>query len=109
MILTPEDLARCQAIVEVEVVDIRQIVNAVAEATSIPAWVIYSKKRDKKFAHARQLVYYLAHRHGMSFSAIGRAMRRDHTTVMHGVKCEELRRYPQGNPQRNPQAIKGCK
>lgn len=99
MILDEDDLARCQEIAEMDNKDIRPYVNAVADAVCIQAWKLYGREKTAKIAAARQLVYYLAHRGGMSYAAIGRAMRRDHTTVMHGVQREYSRRYPQGNPQ----------
>lgn len=103
MILTPEDLDRCQAIAEIGIGAIKPIVNAVADATSIPPHIIYGRKKTKKINEARQLVYFLAHRSGMSLSDIGRAMHRDHSTIMHGVQREQSRRNAQAYPQVNPQ------
>lgn len=92
MILADDDLARCAAIAEIGAGAVRPYVNAVAEATGIPAWVFYGRGKKKKIAEARQLVMYLANRGGMSLSDIGRALNRDHTTVMHGVRAEAKRR-----------------
>jgi chromosomal replication initiation ATPase DnaA len=71
---------------------VKPYVNAVAEATGIPAGAFYGRGKKKKIAEARQLVMYLANRGGVSLSAIGRALNRDHTTVMHGVRVEAKRR-----------------
>lgn len=102
MILTPEDMGRCQAIAEIGIGLIKPIVNAVADATSIPPHVIYGRKKTKNINEARQLVYFLAHRSGMSLSDIGRAMHRDHSTIIHGVQREQSRRNAQACPQVNP-------
>lgn len=46
---------------------------------------IASKHRDRRIARPRQVVMYLARQlTKRSFAEIGRALRRDHTTVMHG-------------------------
>lgn len=46
---------------------------------------IMSQSRRQEDVIARQAVCYAAHRLGLSYSFIGRAMGRDHTTVMNSV------------------------
>lgn len=95
MILTPDDLARCTEIAECGAGAVKAYVDAVAEATGLQPRVIYGASRKRQIAMARQLVMFLAHRDGVSLSTIGRALNRDHTTVLHGVRCEAARRAKQ--------------
>lgn len=47
--------------------------------------------RAKRLSMARLYVYWRLRNKGHSYSVIGRAMHRDHSTIMHGVKrFEEL-------------------
>ena len=49
--------------------------------------------RQRAMSEARQgLMWILHHRAGLPYAAIGRALGRDHTTVMHGVAAEDRRR-----------------
>ena len=63
------------------------IVIAVCEATKSPTSLIFGTRRNHTAMWSRWLVYLIAHDYcNLSYSAIGRALNRDHTTVMHGVK-----------------------
>jgi chromosomal replication initiation ATPase DnaA len=66
------------------------VVDVAAEA-GVSAAAILGPRRDKHIAQARQAVMYLARLEGHSLSDIGRAMGRDHTTVLHGIKAHEER------------------
>lgn len=92
MILSVDDLERCREIAEAGARKVKPFVNAVSEATGIPAHLFYGRRRTAHISQARQLVYFLAHQSGISLSDIGRAMNRDHTTIMHGVQREKKRR-----------------
>lgn len=98
MILSPSDLARCSQIAEHGAGVVKPIVDAVADATGVEARLIYGQRRTAQVAQARQLVYYLASKQGVPLAVIGRAMHRDHTTVLHGVRAEEMRRKQGENP-----------
>lgn len=68
------------------------IAVAVADAWGIALRAIHSDRREQPVALARQVAMHLARRlTGQSFPAIGRALGRDHSTVMHGHR-EILRR-----------------
>ena len=71
---------------------ILEIAEEVSDATGIPMAVLVGENRAKHIAHARQLAYYIAHREGFTLPEIGRVFRRDHTTVLHGVRQESIRR-----------------
>jgi chromosomal replication initiation ATPase DnaA len=66
---------------------IRAIVRQVAKLTGIPQEDILSPKRDRATARARQMVMWKARQEGHSFPAIGKALQRDHTSVLHGVRA----------------------
>ena len=73
----------------------RQIVNAcvldAARLFGVPAYQITGFLRRKAVSEARQWVYAEAYHRGATMAAIGRAMGRDHTTVMHGINREAER------------------
>ena len=73
----------------------RQIVNAcvmdAARMFGVPAYQITGFLRRKAVYEARQWVYAEAYRRGSTMAAIGRAMGRDHTAVMHGINREAER------------------
>ena len=53
---------------------------------------ILSQRRNMVVAYARQWVMYEAHEEGISTPQIGAALKRDHTTVLHGIRAEQNRR-----------------
>ncbi len=71
---------------------LRQIVDDVAEATGVPASAILGESRVRRITRARQIVMFVAHRQGLSLTEIGQFLRRDHTSVMHGIRQEAERR-----------------
>lgn len=67
------------------------ILTAVTEATSIDVSEIVGPSRDRDVAEARMVACWVMRQQGMSYSAIGRTLHRDHTTAMHAVRrVEEL-------------------
>lgn len=69
-----------------EFMQIEDIISNVAHVTGISAAAICGPRRDEEVIEARHIAMYLANRDGASYARIGRAMRRDHTTVMAGVR-----------------------
>lgn len=66
------------------------LIIRVAEGHKIRPEVIVDKTRKAIVVRARQELFYRAHHEQrMSHSQIGRYMKCDHTTVMHGVKQHE--------------------
>lgn len=91
--LTPDDIAACRAIASQPIGAVARIMREVFEATGITAEEIRSQSRERHIVRARQLVMYAAHKTtAMSLHQIGKAVRRDHSTVMHGIRAEEARR-----------------
>ena len=90
--LSPADIIQCRAINMRHRDSVREISFAVAAETTIPMAAIYGPSKLRYVVQARQLVMYLAHKSGISYPVIGRALNRDHTTIMHGVKAEKIRR-----------------
>ena len=71
---------------------IRAIIRDASVLTGIPVPDIIGHKRTKEFVRVRQAVMWEARRQGYSLPQIGRALNRDHTTVIHGLRQVERRR-----------------
>lgn len=70
-------------------VDINKIIGKVADFYGLKNEDLLNKRRDREFVHPRQIaMYLLRHELGYSFPKIGKELRRDHTTIMHG--CEKI-------------------
>jgi chromosomal replication initiator protein len=70
-----------------------RICEVVAEAYNVTAEDLVGPRRVKEFTLPRHIACYLVREMtGASFQAIGRHFRRDHTSIMHGIKniSEEL-------------------
>ncbi len=96
--LSPEDIKRCRAIATEARDRVRAIAVAVARSVGIPVSAIYGPDVQRQTVAARHLVMYLAHMEGLSYPIIGRAIGRDHTTVMDAVKREKARRALENKP-----------
>ena len=70
---------------------LRRAINRAAEHHGVTAAEIKGRSRLGSVVAARQDVFLLLREAGWSFPRIGRAMSRDHTTVMHGVAVAEAR------------------
>lgn len=92
MILSPEAFRACLKLATPNEARVDAIVRAVSEATGISRIAIYSQSRRREIAHARQIVMHEAHKQGLSVNQIARALNRDHTTILHGIRAEETRR-----------------
>ena len=93
MTLDPSDLDRARAISMRLPAKTHAAMREWSEACDIPLDVLLGPCREAWVVHARQgLMWVLRHRLGLSYPEIGRVMRRDHTTAIHGVRAEERRR-----------------
>ena len=73
---------------------IPEIITVVSERFDIPEHDILSDRRDATLARARHIVFWLALRLTYHNSAqIGREMRRDHSSVLHGKNVIEEERW----------------
>ena len=64
-----------------------QIVIAVCNVTQSPTTLVFGTRRHRTAMWSRWLVYLIAHDYcNLSYTAIGRVLNRDHTTVIHGIK-----------------------
>lgn len=71
----------------------KQIVLEVLNETGVQPDDIFSPKRTRHVAHARQECFLrIRDRTSMSLPAIGRLFHRDHTTVLQGIRAAEARR-----------------
>jgi hypothetical protein len=112
-VLTSEDRQRCVSITSAAFGAVSAIARAVSDETGITLGEIMGYGRKRPVAEARQLVMFIAHRRGLSLAAIARHMRRDRSTVRHGVDAEYRRRAviatnePDWRPDRRPGADPG--
>ena len=68
-------------------VDVKTIIDVVAEHFKTPVCEILGKKRNREIVVPRQIAMYLAREMGgMSYPDIGRAFARDYTTVIHSYE-----------------------
>jgi hypothetical protein len=65
---------------------LRVIVEATCEEFRVNFGVLLSRARQDSVVVPRQVVFYIGQQKGISLSGIGRALRRDHGTVMYGVR-----------------------
>ena len=90
--LSNEDIKRCRAIALRYNGQVKEIASAVCAEAHIPVSAVYGASRLPPIVAARQLIMYLARKEGLTLDVIGKAMNKDHTTVMEAVKREEARR-----------------
>ena len=91
--LSADDIKRCREIQLGKHDLIMDIVRAVCEHVDIPVRAILSDARTRPLSHARWLICYIAHvDHGHGVEAIARVIRKDHSSVVYGVKMERERR-----------------
>lgn len=83
--MTAAELAALRGSALERVPVIAEILSAVAGAFGLTPSAVLARDRSKSVKEARLLVYYLARRcTRASYPEIGRALERDHTTVMSG-------------------------
>jgi chromosomal replication initiation ATPase DnaA len=88
--LTEADLAQVERVFPQPRVN--KIVQEVSDATGIPVKAILSPKHTKEVCLARAIVCYVAHRAGISSPDIGKAIGRDHSSVLNLIGREKARR-----------------
>jgi chromosomal replication initiation ATPase DnaA len=91
-VLSPDDIIRCRQISHANRDLVKSIAHAVCEKSGTQVSEVFSTNRARHVVATRHLVMYLAHKAGLSYPEIGKAINRDHTTVMEGVKAEQKRR-----------------
>ena len=73
-------------------VTVRDIARQVAAEAGIEPEVIFGRCRKASSCRVRELVCYIARHHDISYPRIGRALGRDHTTIINAVRNEQRRR-----------------
>lgn len=99
--LSNEDIKRCRQINMRHNDRVKSIALAVCAECALPISAVYGQSRKQPIVAARQLIMYLARQDGMPYEAIGRALNKDHATVIEAVKRETARRaeaMPVGKP-----------
>lgn len=62
------------------------IAKACSELCHVPIEKFYARSREPQFVFARQLAFYVARGRGFSLPQIGAHYRRDHSTVLYGIR-----------------------
>ncbi len=65
---------------------IDRIIDATCEYTNTPKSLLLSPVRNGEVCRVRDMVIWTAYRSGHTYSAIGRALGRDHTTIIHSAR-----------------------
>jgi chromosomal replication initiation ATPase DnaA len=65
------------------------ILQAVAEASMVTPGDIVGPERKRSISIVRFCLMFIAKENGFTHAAIGRFVNRDHSTVIHGVRCFE--------------------
>lgn len=63
-----------------------EVAEIVGRYYGFPLKVIEGRRRTQKIVEARHMAMYLCLRYGSGFAETGRALARDHTTILHGHK-----------------------
>lgn len=66
---------------------IRDIIERVSFSNGLTVDEITGPAKQRRFVQPRQAVMSLAAQAGFPLAMIGRALNRDHTTVMHGIRA----------------------
>jgi chromosomal replication initiation ATPase DnaA len=75
---------------------IARVIEVVAEMAEVTPQDMIGGSREKHLFEARQLAIAVCLRHGLgNYSTIGRAFRRDHTSIMHAKTALEARMSPE--------------
>lgn len=69
------------------------LISEIAEKHSVKVEHILSPSREQHHVAARYECYFVLHSLGLSSSQIGKVMRRDHSTVLHGIRQYKDRQY----------------
>lgn len=90
--LTEEDLEHCKAVAFADASRVLAIVKEVAQATGISERQILGARGSAAVTQARQIAMFVADREGIHRNVIAKTMKRDVSTVAHGVGVERARR-----------------
>lgn len=71
---------------------ILDIVQEVSAATGLTQAQITGRSLTPRHVQARDLVCFIARRHGISSKELGRALHRDHSGILDAIKREAARR-----------------
>lgn len=100
--LTPEDVARVNYVRRQQPLTVRGAVDRISRMTGVPASDILGRSKARKIVRARHLAWALAHRQGISFSAIAREFGFDPSAVQ--AACHAMKA---GNAGRSDFRLRG--
>lgn len=70
---------------------VKIVLNEIAERHCVARELLASDLRSNHLVKARQEAYFELYSLGFSSSHVGRILNRDHSTVLHGIKCHKDR------------------
>ena len=84
---------------------VEEIITATSKITGVAMRDIMSRRRDPKIIYARHIAMFLAHElTNLSYVSIGKAMDRDHTSIMYAIK--KLNNRGRGKSKVNTDMVK---
>ena len=84
---------------------VEEIITATSKITGVAIMDIMSRRRDPKIIHARHIAMFLVYElTTLSYVSIGRAMDRDHTSIMYAIK--KLNNRGRGKSKINTDMVK---
>ena len=63
-----------------------QVALVVSDAFSVPLTEIIRKNKEVHVCNCRQMIWMILNRRGYSFTAIGKVFKRDHASIINGVR-----------------------
>ena len=88
-----------------EIAKVEKIIIATSKVTGVSIRDIISRRRDPKIVHARHIAMFLAHElTTLTYVSIGKAMDRDHTSIMYAIK--KLNKRGRGKSKVNTDMVK---
>lgn len=82
--LDEAELVQIKAILRRE--SVRCVVDAISKQTGVPSVRIVSVSRNKEVVAARQWAFFELQAAGFSLTQMGRMFKKDHTTILHGIR-----------------------
>lgn len=69
----------------------REVIMEVCEASGVKVAALMGRSQQRRHVWPRQVAYRALHRAGYSLSEIGRIMKRDHATIISGIRAADQR------------------
>jgi len=98
-------LTSYKASTQEEIAKVEKIIISTSKVTGVSIRDIISRRRDPKIVHARHIAMFLSHElTTLTYVSIGKAMDRDHTSIMYAIK--KLNNRGRGKSKVNTDMVK---